>query len=84
MLTRIEVVVSKSHYNEIANKYKLTKRERQLGFLKLAGFSNYKIAQCYGISVMTVKKHFTHIYEKMFVPGRKEFVQLFEEEIKIV
>ncbi len=31
----------------------------------------------YGIAEQTVKNHFTHIYEKAWVPGRKEFRELF-------
>ena len=30
-----------------------------------------------GISEQTVKNHFTHIYEKAWVPGRNEFRDLF-------
>ena len=33
-----------------------------------------------GISEQTVKNHFTHIYEKAWVPGRNEFKELFFEE----
>ena len=43
-------------------------------------FSNRRIAFIYGISVQTVKNHFTHIYEKAWVPGRKEFIELFVTE----
>ena len=32
-----------------------------------------------GISEQTVKNHFTHIYEKAWVPGRNEFKELFFE-----
>ena len=31
----------------------------------------------WNISEQTVKNHFTHIYEKAWVPGRKEFRELF-------
>ncbi len=31
----------------------------------------------FGISEQTVKNHFTHIYEKAWVPGRKDFYELF-------
>lgn len=43
-------------------------------------FSNRRIAFIYGISEQTVKNHFTHIYEKAWVPGRKEFIELFVTE----
>lgn len=74
MLKKNEYIIcSKEHYIEVASSFGLTKREMELGYLKISGFTNQRIAQMYGISVLTVKKHFTHIYEKAFVPGRKEF-----------
>ena len=69
--------ISKERYLEVACKFKLTKRELELGFLKVSGFSNRRIAYMLGISEQTVKNHFTHIYEKAWVPGRKEFKELF-------
>lgn len=71
------ITISKEQYIEIASKFGLTKRELEVGYMKINGFSNQRIAQIYGISVLTVKKHFTHIYEKSFVPGRNEFRELF-------
>ena len=77
--------ITKERYLEVARKYGLTKRELELGFLKVSGFSNRRIAYMFGISEQTVKNHFTHIYEKAWVPGRKEFRGLFfqGEEIQI-
>ena len=69
--------ITKEHYLRIAKKYGFTKRELELGFLKVSGFSNRRIAFMFGISEQTVKNHFTHIYEKAWVPGRKEFRDLF-------
>ena len=43
-------------------------------------FSNRRIAFIYAISEQTAKNHFTHIYEKAWVPGRKEFIELFVTE----
>lgn len=74
--------ISKEHYVEIASSFGLTKREMELGYLKISGFTNQRIAQMYGISILTVKKHFTHIYEKAFVPGRKEFREKFQDCVK--
>lgn len=34
----------------------------------------------FGISEQTVKNHFSHIYEKAWVPGRKEFRELFVKD----
>ena len=72
-----EPEITKEHYLRIAKKYGFTKRELELGFLKVSGFSNRRIAFMFGISEQTVKNHFTHIYEKAWVPGRKEFRDLF-------
>lgn len=69
--------VTKERYLEVASKLGLTKRELELGFLKVSGFSNRRIAHMLGISEQTVKNHFSHIYEKAFVPGKKEFKELF-------
>ena len=69
--------ITKDQYLRIARQYGFTKRELELGFLKVSGFSNKRIAYILGISEQTVKNHFSHIYEKAWVPGRKEFRELF-------
>ena len=69
--------ITKQRYLTVAQKYSFTRRELELGFLKVSGFSNRRIAYMLGISEQTVKNHFTHIYEKAWVPGRKEFQELF-------
>ena len=73
----MESEITKDHYLNIAKKFGFTRRELELGFLKVSGFSNRRIAFMFGISEQTVKNHFTHIYEKAWVPGRKEFQELF-------
>ena len=75
-----KIEITKEQYLMIAGKYDFTKRELELGFLKLSGFSNRRIAYMFGIAEQTVKNHFTHIYEKACVPGRKEFRDLFLNE----
>ena len=72
--------ITKQHYLKVAQQYGFTKRELELGFLKVSGFSNKRIAYMLGISEQTVKNHFTHIYEKAWVPGKKEFRELFAED----
>lgn len=72
--------ITKDEYLQKARKFGLTKRELELGFLKVSGFSNRRIAYMYGISEQTVKNHFTHIYEKAWVPGRAEFRALFSQD----
>ena len=70
-------IITKKHYLNVARKFGLTKRELELGYLKVSGFSHRRIAYMLGISEQTVKHHFTSIYEKAWVPGRKEFKDLF-------
>ena len=72
--------VSKENYLQKAGKFGFTKRELELGYLKVSGFSNRRIAYMLGISEQTVKNHFTSIYEKAWVPGRKEFKELFRSD----
>ena len=70
--------ITKEQYLNVARKFGFTKRELELGYLKVSGFSNRRIAYMLGISEQTVKNHFTHIYEKAWVPGKKEFQALFK------
>lgn len=72
-----EPEITKERYLEVAKEFSLTRRELELGYLKVCGFSNRRIAYMFGISEQTVKNHFSHIYEKAWVPGRKEFRELF-------
>ncbi|MCR5145531.1 MAG: LuxR C-terminal-related transcriptional regulator [Lachnospiraceae bacterium] len=75
-----DVVITKKQYLRKAKEFNLTKRELELGYLKVSGFTNRRIAYMFGISEQTVKNHFTHIYEKAWVPGKKEFCELFIDE----
>lgn len=74
--------ITKEQYLKKAREFGLTTRELELGFLKVSGFSNRRIAYMLGISEQTVKNHFTHIYEKAWVPGRNEFRELFARDEK--
>lgn len=75
-----EPEITKEKYLRVARRFGLTKRELELGFLKVSGFTNRRIAYMFGISEQTVKNHFSHIYEKAWVPGRKEFRELFVKD----
>jgi DNA-binding CsgD family transcriptional regulator len=72
--------ISKEKYLQIAGRFGLTGRQLELGYLKVSGFSNRRIAYMLGISEQTVKNHFTAIYEKAWVPGRAEFRALFSDD----
>ena len=75
-----EAAITKEQYLKKAKEFGFTRRELELGYLKVSGFTNRRIAYMFGISEQTVKNHFTHIYEKAWVPGRKEFRELFMGE----
>ena len=51
----------------------LTNREAEVAWLLYRGFTNRQIGEELFIAETTVKKHVSHIYEKMQVSGRKEF-----------
>ena len=51
----------------------LTNRESEIAWLLYRGFTNRQIGEELFIAETTVKKHVSHIYEKMQVSGRKEF-----------
>ncbi len=49
---------------------KLTKREQELLYLLVRGYSNTKIAKKMGISIHTVKAHIESIYRKFNVHNK--------------
>lgn len=54
----------------------LTERETEVAWLIYRGYTNLQIAEELFISEATVKKHATHIYEKLKISGRKELKNL--------
>ena len=50
----------------------LTNRETELAILAYRGYSNKEIAEMCYISEATVKKHMTHIFEKLGIEGREQ------------
>ena len=51
----------------------LTNREAEVAWLLYRGYTNRQIGEELFIAETTVKKHVSHVYEKMQVSGRKEF-----------
>lgn len=51
----------------------LSKRESEVGWLLYRGYTNRQIGEELFIAETTVKKHVSHIYEKLQVSGRKEY-----------
>lgn len=58
---------------ERVQSFSLSKRELEVAWLLYKGYTNRQIAEELFIAETTVKKHVTHIYEKMQVSGRKEY-----------
>ncbi len=54
----------------------LTEREIEVAWLIYRGYTNLQIAEELFVSETTIKKHATHIYEKLKISGRKELKEL--------
>ena len=66
-------VESHEIFESMMKEYKLTNRETEIAWLLYRGFTNRQVGEELFIAETTVKKHVSHIYEKMQVSGRKEF-----------
>lgn len=64
---------SMENLEERLRPFLLSKRELEVAWLLYRGYTNRQIAEELYIAETTVKKHVTHIYEKMQVSGRKEY-----------
>lgn len=60
-------------FEDIMRKCGMTNREAEVAWLLYRGYTNRQIGEELFIAETTVKKHVSHIYEKMQVSGRKEF-----------
>ena len=66
-------VESHAAFETLMKGYGLTNRESETAWLLYRGYTNRQIGEELFIAETTVKKHVSHIYEKMQVSGRKEF-----------
>ena len=66
-------VESHEAFETFMKGYGLTNRESETAWLLYRGYTNRQIGEELFIAETTVKKHVSHIYEKMQVSGRKEF-----------
>jgi len=66
--------------DEIAERFKLTKREKELVQLVYQGHTNPEISELLNISTGTVKRHTQNIYRKMEVKNRFELIYLIKTE----
>lgn len=70
-------LISESAVGRIANKYRLTNREREIVSLMLQGLNNSEISNNLFISLGTVKKHINNIFRKIGVKNRTQLFNLF-------
>lgn len=61
---------------------RLSAREMEVAWLLYRGYTNRQIAEELYIAESTVKKHVSHVYEKMLVSSRKEWKEKVNREIK--
>ena len=66
-------VESHEIFEHMMHECGLTNREAEIAWLLYRGYTNRQIGEELFIAETTVKKHVSHIYEKMQVSGRKEF-----------
>lgn len=65
------------NFNQIFEKYHISKREGEVIGMILEGKSNREIEKALFISYHTVKNHISNIYSKLKVSSRYELIQLF-------
>lgn len=69
--------MSDSEWEEKLRTFGLTTREREVALLIRNGYSNQEIADTLYISVATVKKHTSSIYEKLHISNREQLKVFF-------
>lgn len=66
----------RKHFVTYMTKESLSEREIEVAWLIYRGYTNLQIAEELFISETTVKKHATHIYEKLNISSRKELKEI--------
>ena len=69
---------------EINEKFKtkgLTKREIEIAYAILKGMTNREIAETFYVSEANVKKHVSHIFEKLGIQKREEIRVVMDEQV---
>ena len=61
-----------AHFLTVMEAYTLSEREMEVAWLLYRGYTNRQIGEALYIAETTVKKHVSHIYQKMDVQSRKE------------
>ena len=62
-----------AHFLAVMEACALSERELEVAWLLYRGYTNRQIGEALYIAETTVKKHVSHIYQKMDVQSRKEF-----------
>ena len=62
-----------AHFLAVIEACALSERELEVAWLLYRGYTNRQIGEALYIAETTVKKHVSHIYQKMDVQSRKEF-----------
>lgn len=62
-----------AHFLAVMETCTLSERELEVAWLLYRGYTNRQIGEALYIAETTVKKHVSHIYQKMDVCSRKEF-----------
>ncbi len=60
-------------------QYGLSRREAEVAWLLYKGYTNRQVAEELFVAENTIKKHASHIYEKLHVSGRKELKEKINE-----
>lgn len=81
-LAEIPIRQSEEEFQKATAVYHFSIRESEVAWLLFRGYTNRQIGEELFIAESTVKKHVTHIYEKMQVTGRKEFRLILMENIQ--
>ena len=71
-----------AHFLEVVQSIdeQLSERELEVAWLLYRGYTNRQIGEELYIAETTVKKHVSHIYEKLNVGSRKEFKVMIQKE----
>lgn len=62
-----------AHFLSVMEAHTLSERELEVAWLLYRGYTNRQIGEALYIAETTVKKHVSHIYQKMDLQSRKEF-----------
>ncbi len=76
-----KIEINESFIDKKSQKYKITKREKEVLILIMKGFTNKEISEKSFIAFSTVRKHIYNLYQKTGVKDRKELIMLFSKKI---